>query len=152
MSCPPVLIRLATDDDLPDIQSCAVAAYSKYVDRIGQKPAPMLADFSNHIERSEVHVVIYQSSFAGYVVFYPDDDCVQLENIAIDPSFSGQGIGKRLIEYVEQMARDLGKQAVELYTNEAMKENLEIYPNLGYRETERRQQEGFRRVFFRKAV
>lgn len=152
MSSPPVLIRLATDDDLQDIQSCAVAAYSKYVDRIGQKPAPMLADFSTQIERGQVHVVIYQSSFAGYAVFYPDNDCVQLENIAIVPSFSGQGIGKRLIEYVEQVARDLGKQAVELYTNEAMTENLVMYPKLGYLEIERRQQEGFRRVFFRKAV
>ncbi len=152
MSYPSILIRLATVVDLQDVQSCARAAYSKYVDRIGQEPAPMLADFTTQIERGQVHVLICKSSFAGYVVFYPDKDCLQLENVAIAPSFSSQGFGKKLIEYVEQAARDTGKQAVELYTNEAMTENLSMYPKLGYIETERKQQIGFHRVFFRKTV
>lgn len=145
-------IRLASIDDLQDVQSCARAAYSKYIGRIGQEPAPMVADFAIQIERGQVFVVLYQSSFAGYVVFYKERDHVQLENVAIVPSYSSMGIGKKLIEYVEQAALDMGKHAVELYTNEAMTENLAMYPKLGYVETGRKQQMGFNRVFFRKTL
>ncbi len=41
---------------------------------------------------------------------------------------------------------------VRLYTNEAMAENLTYYPRHGYRETHRATQDGYRRVFFTKAV
>ncbi len=147
-----IQIRIATVDDLLDVQSCARKAYSKYVDRIGQEPAPMVAAFKRQIELDHVYVVMCRSLFAGYVVFYPEDDHIQLENVAIIPSYAGQGIGKKLIEFVEQKARDLDHQAVELYTNEAMTENLAMYPKLGYVEIERNQQMGFSRVFFRKHV
>ncbi len=145
-------IRLATIDDLPDIQSCARAAYAKYVERIGQEPAPMIADFANQIELGHVWTAFCGSSFSGYVVFYPEADHMHLENVAVVPAHLGKGIGKRLIKYVEHTAHKQGLNAVELYTNEAMTENLSMYPKLGYFETDRKQQDGFHRVFFRKLV
>ena len=33
-----------------------------------------------------------------------------------------------------------------------MTENLELYPRLGYREVDRREEDGFSRVFFRKRL
>jgi hypothetical protein len=50
------------------------------------------------------------------------------------------------------MARLDGLQAVELYTNEAMVENLAMYERMGYREIQRKHDAGFNRVFFRKAL
>jgi hypothetical protein len=41
---------------------------------------------------------------------------------------------------------------VRLVTNELMTENLEYYPRRGYAETGRGTQDGYRRVFFSKAV
>ena len=55
-------------------------------------------------------------------------------------------------EYAEKAARDNRLNAVELYTNEAMTENLAMYPSLGYLEIERKEQDGYKRVFFRKLV
>jgi Acetyltransferase (GNAT) family len=68
------------------------------------------------------------------------------------PEHSGKGLGRGLIGFVEHVARRDGFQAVELYTNEAMTENLAMYPKLGYRETHRKQDAGYNRVFFRKTV
>jgi hypothetical protein len=48
-------IRKATLDDFANVRSCAQAAYSKYVDRIGKAPAPMDADFAAQIEQGIVH-------------------------------------------------------------------------------------------------
>lgn len=147
-----IRIRLATGPDLQDVQLCAQAAYAKYIERMDQEPPPMVADFQQHIDLGHIHAAFYDSSFAGYVVFYPEREHMHLENVAIFPSRSGQGIGKMLVEYVEQAARKKGLVAVELYTNEAMTENLSMYPHLGYIETERKQQAGFNRVFFRKSI
>lgn len=46
----------------------------------------------------------------------------------------------------------MGLPAVELYTNEAMTENQAIYSKLGYVETEKKHQDGFNRVFYRKSL
>jgi hypothetical protein len=40
------IIRQAVSADLAEIESCAIAAYTMYVERIGKKPAPMVANFS----------------------------------------------------------------------------------------------------------
>ncbi len=112
----------------------------------------MHADFARQIAMGQVHVALFESSFAGYVVSYRELDHLHLENLAVLPAQVGKGIGKRLVEFVEQAAREQGLNAVELYTNEAMIENLLMYPKLGYLETDRKRQAGFDRVFFRKLV
>ena len=44
-------IRKARMKDLARIEACALAAYSPYVERIGRKPAPMVADFGAAVAR-----------------------------------------------------------------------------------------------------
>ena len=145
-------ISLATAQDLENIETCARKAYAQYVEKIGREPAPMTADFSDQIERGHIHVARYRSAFTGFVVFYQINDNLQLENIAVSPHWTGNGIGRKLIEFAEATARDTDLIAVTLYTNEAMTENLKMYSRLGYIETERKKQDGFARVFYRKSV
>lgn len=147
-----IQVRPALATDLADIQSCAVRAYTKYVERMGREPAPMHADFANQIAKGCVDIATCESRFAGYVVFYPEGDHVHLENVAVLPEYSGRGVGKHLIEHVERATREAGYEAVELYTNEAMTENLAMYLKIGYVEIDRRGEAGFNRVFFRKPV
>jgi GNAT superfamily N-acetyltransferase len=64
----------------------------------------------------------------------------------------GRGIGGRLLALAEDHTRRHGLHEVRLYTNEAMTENLAYYPRRGYVESHRAEQDGFRRVFFRKRV
>ncbi len=145
-------IRPGQMTDLGGIQKCAEAAYNKYVERIGKRPAPMVADFEEQICNGIVHVLSKDNVIAGYVAFYRRGDHVQLDSIAIDPAFQGIGYGIRLITFVETCAAETGANAVELYTNAKMTENLSLYPYLGYTETGRRHEDGFDRVFFRKAL
>jgi hypothetical protein len=130
-------IRKATLDDFANVRACARAAYSKYIDRIGKVPAPMDADFAAQIEQGIVHVALLERQFVGYVVFYREGDHVHLESVAVLPAKS---------------ARLAGLKAVELYTNEAMVENLAMYEKIGYKEIQRRRDAGFKRVFFRKSL
>ncbi len=145
-------IRFAKQNDLASVQLCAAVAYQPYVPRMGKKPAPMIADFSNLIDCQNLYVLEYSNQIVGYVVFHSKSDHMFLENVAVFPIHQGKGFGRKLIEFVEAQANQAGKSAVELYTNEKMTENFSYYLRHGYKETGRRNEDGFDRVYFRKCV
>ncbi len=145
------MIRPAILDDEAGIRECAESAYARYVAAIGRKPAPMVADFAAQIAAGEVYVATDEhNALQGFIVFFPQEGHMLLENVAVQPWASGRGIGKALIQFCEDEARRLGLDAVHLYTNEKMTANLSIYPKLGYVEVDRRSEDGFNRVFFEK--
>lgn len=149
-------IRPARPQDAQTLRILAQQGYGKYTVRIGKPPAPISADFDGHIARGEAFVLDLpqrqagQPQIAGYVICFAQGDALELDNLAVGAAHQGQGLGGALIRFVEARARLLGFSAVTLYTNVAMVENLRMYPYLGYRETGRRQQNGYDRVFFRK--
>ena len=61
-------------------------------------------------------------------------------------------MGRRLIEFAEAEARRQGYAALDLYTHEAMIENIGLYRALGYLETGRRVEHGYPRVYMRKPL
>ncbi|MCH9019241.1 MAG: GNAT family N-acetyltransferase [Proteobacteria bacterium] len=143
-------IRQAISADLDAVKRCAEEAYAKYVSRMGTKPAPMIADFAGQIGAKIVHVIVDDGSVLGFIVLYPRDDHIHVENVAVFPERGGRGIGGKLLAFAEHEARRLELPAVELYTNEKMTENLSLYRYLGYQEIGRRTEAGFSRVYFRK--
>ncbi|MDX1423296.1 MAG: GNAT family N-acetyltransferase [Kiloniellales bacterium] len=145
-------IRPATGGDLAHVQACAKAAYALYVARIGKAPAPMVADFQAQIAAGQVYVAEADGEVAGFVVLYPRRDHLHVENVAVFPARQGLGLGGALLAFAEQEARRRRLAAVELYTNAKMTENLALYPRLGYREIDRREEAGFSRVFYRKEI
>lgn len=145
-------MRRATTADLPDIQRLIDAAYGKYVERIGRAPAPMTADYAAAVRNSRVWLLHRREVLVGALVTEDRGDHLLLETVAVSPDAQGSGYGRRLLERAERDADELGLNEVRLYTNEAMTENLSFYPRHGYRETGRAVQDGFRRVYFAKAM
>jgi ribosomal protein S18 acetylase RimI-like enzyme len=145
-------IRQAAGPDITSVRAVVDAAYSGYVPRIGRAPAPMTADYETLTAAGEVWVGDEEGRVVGVLVIRASGDALELENVAVDPADQGRGHGRALVSFAESRARELGLEAVELYTNEAMVENLRLYPRLGYLETERRLEDGFQRVYFRKTL
>lgn len=147
------MIRLAHARDEVEIRHCAQQAYARYVPLIGRKPAPMVADFPAQIAAGRVYVATDdQGSFQGYIVFYAEGAHVLLESVAVLPSAAGRGVGRALIGFCEDAARQSGLKGVRLYTNEKMTDNLLIYPKLGYVQVAQRTENGFKRVYFEKSI
>lgn len=145
-------IRPARLGEHEAVAACVRAAYSKYVGRIGREPAPMLADYAALIDESVVYVLADGLVVAGVLVMKPIGNALLLENVAVSPSYQGLGLGRELIRFVEKHTRESGLHEVNLYTNELMRENIAFYERLGYREIDRRLDDGFRRVFMRKEL
>ena len=147
------MIRLAEANDEPEIRDCAEQAYARYVPMIGRKPAPMVADFVTQIAAGMVYVATDdQAIFQGFIVFYAEEEHILLENVAVLPSAAGRGVGRALISFCEDAARQRGMNGVHLYTNEKMTDNLSIYPKLGYVKVAQRTKDGFKRVYFEKTL
>lgn len=147
-----ILIKPADIKDSQAVSQCVDAAYAKYIKRIGKKPAPMLADYSALIGAGYVFVMFSESRLLGVLVTEPNADYLFIENIAVHPLYQGRGLGRRLMNYAEQIAANYGLEEIRLYTNELMIESIGFYRGLGYKETERRIDSGYSRVFMRKKL
>jgi len=147
-----VRTRLAVAGDVAALGAIATAAYQKYIPRMGHAPAPMTADYAQAVRDRQAWVAVEDGQVTGFVILVARPGYLLLENVAVLPAAQGRGIGGRLLGLAEQHARSLGRSEIRLYTNEAMTENLAYYPRRGYTETHRAEQDGFRRVFFRKPL
>ena len=145
-------LRLATAEDASTIADCVALAYSPWVARIGRKPWPMLQDYAAVVREALVTVAEVAGKIVGVLVLSITAEGLLIENVAVHPSWKGRGVGRALLQHAESEARRLGFRNLYLYTNELMVENIALYLRYGYREYERRQEQGFSRVFMRKAV
>jgi ribosomal protein S18 acetylase RimI-like enzyme len=111
----------------------------------------MLADYAALIRSGAVHV-LDGDPIAGVLVLIPEGDAVLVENVAVHPSRQREGLGRKLMRFVEEFARERGLRGIALYTNERMTENIAFYEGLGFEEVGRRLDDGYRRVFMRKEL
>ena len=88
----------------------------------------------------------------GLLVLIPEADAMLLDNVAVHPSAQGRGLGRQMMMFAEQAARDAGYKAIRLYTNAMMTENIALYARVGYVETHRGVEKGLHRVYMTKKL
>ncbi|KAJ5097001.1 hypothetical protein N7456_007722 [Penicillium angulare] len=145
----------ALPEHVPAIQAMIDAAYSKYIERIGKPPAPMLANYDEVIQTRDVFVLRNETQeIVGAIVLSVNVDThsVEVINLVVGPATQGRGYGRVLLECAEQVAQSQHCPVLTLYTNEKMYENLGMYVKMGFAETGRRTEDGFERVYFRKEL
>ncbi|MCH4870212.1 GNAT family N-acetyltransferase [Pseudomonas sp. TMW22089] len=146
------VIRRAGQGDAEAIAALVNQAYEPYIRRIGKKPGPMLDDYRQVVADTHTFVLEEGADLLGVLVMSLEDTGLLLINIAVQPRYKGKGIGKILMAFCERHALRNGCDAIRLYTHELMTENIAIYKKLGYQETRRATENGFARVFMRKAL
>lgn len=145
-------VRLAVDRDLSEIRSLVTEAYALYTPRIGHVAGPVLSDYAALIEGRAVHVLERAERIVGVLVMIEDERGLLLDNVAIRLDVQGKGFGRQLIDLAEELGRQKGYEVLRLYTNEVMVENLALYRWLGYVETHRVEENGYRRVYMKKRL
>ncbi|RGP77770.1 hypothetical protein FLONG3_4064 [Fusarium longipes] len=154
---PNLSLKRAQADDIPSIQAIVNAAYSKYIPRMNKPPAPMTANYQSILASPDHSVLIIQPTdeeVVGALILYHQQDTnhVQIDNVVVDSKAQGHGYGGLLMRYAEDFAKWRGCNALTLYTNVVMVENFRLYAKMGFVETERRTEDGFERVYFRKEL
>jgi ribosomal protein S18 acetylase RimI-like enzyme len=143
-------IRLAEAGDEAAVKAVIDAAFQPYIERIGVVPVPMEADHAANIAAGRVYVT--GDPIVGLLVLEAHEDHLYLDIIAVHPDAHGQGIGRRLLAFVDARARALGLAEVRLYTNAMMWENQKLYPRYGYELMERRVEGPYDRLHYRKRL
>ena len=82
------------------------------------------------------HVIaIENNTIAGVArLQFAEKNCTQLRYMAVDDAFQGQGVGRLIVEHMEQYAKE--NNAYELFLN-ARENAVRFYEKLGYKITEK---------------
>ncbi|KAJ5314061.1 pre-mRNA splicing factor [Penicillium atrosanguineum] len=150
-----ISITNATPENIPVIKDMVHAAYSKYIERIGKPPAPMTADYRVLMQTHEIFLLQKPNGkVMGSIMLRSDlpSNSIEINNLVVDPLAQGLGYGRILMSYAENIAKARGHSSLTLYTNVKMYENLGLYVKLGFTEMERKVEDGFERVYFRKPL
>ena len=76
-------IRPAGPEDAAAISDLVRASYTKYVERIGKEPAPMLEDYAALIGAGEVWASVEGEEVLGVLVMRPAEDHLFVDNVAV---------------------------------------------------------------------
>jgi GNAT superfamily N-acetyltransferase len=145
-------IRPAMFADADAVADVVNAAYRPYIPRIGKPPGPMLDDYPRRIADGQVWVLDDAGGVIGVLVLEETPDAFLLDNIAVRPDRHGEGLGRRLLAFAEAEAIRRGWNAITLYTNALMTDNISLYARIGYVETNRVAEKGFDRVYMVKGL
>lgn len=115
------------------------AAFEPYTNRLDRSVLPPLnVDYATEIRDAEVWVAESGASLVGAIIVEEVDDSLKIANIAVDPDFQGNGLGRGLLEFAESEARRRGYGKMILATHSALDENLSLYLHLGWAEVEKK--------------
>ena len=143
------MIRQADASDVAAAQDVLRAAFSPFIAVIGQKPAPMRADLAAAQQAGQLWLTADRMAL---MVCLPKGAAMELDILAVAPEAQGRGLGAAMVAHAEALARGAGLLEVTLYTNAAMIGAQRLYARLGFQLVERRQQDGFDRLFYRKPL
>jgi DNA-binding MarR family transcriptional regulator len=76
----------------------------------------------------------------------------ELKRMWVDPSWRGLGVGRRLLESLEALARENGARVLHLETNRTLKESIELYRRAGFSEVAPFNEEPYAHHWFEKAL
>ena len=124
-------IKQATREDAADIQDVLIAAYARWQERLDDLP-DVTGGVSEDIEADRTWVALDAGRVVGCLMGGMDDGRWHLANVAVHPEASGRGVGRRLIEHAEGLARASGASEMMLATHKDLPENITLYEHLGW--------------------
>jgi GNAT superfamily N-acetyltransferase len=145
-------IRRAGAAEAAAVAALVERAYAPWVAVIGRRPAPMDDDYGARCAAGEAFVLERDGAPAAIIVLEDAADHLWLDNVAVDPPWQGEGLGRALLAFADAEARRRGFAEVRLLTHQKMLANIALYTRLGYVETARRVEDGFARVFMAKRL
>ncbi len=95
--------------------------------------------------REAVFLALQDGRMAGCIFAMERTADVYIGKLAVEPELQGQGIGRQLMQAVEDFARSRDKPAIELQTRIELTANHATFARLGFRETGRTAHEGYDR-------
>ena len=116
------------------------AAFTPYVRALGRElPAAASAGFAEgwerfvaELERGDVYVALDGEQIVGTVRTKPQETALYIQQIAVDPSRQGTGVGSWLLARIDEVARSRALGGLSLETAEMAEANIRLYRRHGF--------------------
>jgi len=130
------VIEPARVHDIARLQSIEDAAGEAFralgMDTVADDDPPSEATLTEFIRTGRAWVYTQSGVVCGYLIAFDVDDCTHIEQVSVDPDYSGRGIGAALIEHLESVARERHRVALTLTTYRDVPWNGPYYSRLGF--------------------
>jgi GNAT superfamily N-acetyltransferase len=118
------------------INRLMLCVFTPYVQKLGREltagPYPWL---EAAISRGDVYVGLDETEIVGIVTTSRRGDELVIDQLGVDPTRQGAGIGSWLLKQIEQIARHDQMKALTLHTAEMRSDLLRLYNRHGFLET-----------------
>lgn len=126
----------ASLSQLEAINRLLLCAFTPYVQKLGRgQTTEPFQRLEAAISRGDVYVGLDETEIVGIVTTSRRGDELVIEQLAVDPTRQGAGIGSWLLKQIEQIARHDQVKALSLHTAEMMSDLLRLYNRHGFLET-----------------
>ncbi|HEX9372886.1 MAG TPA: GNAT family N-acetyltransferase [Roseiflexaceae bacterium] len=130
-----LVLREATEDDLPIIVAIIRAAFAEY-EGPPSPPSGVYRDSGERVlkkmESGRAALALLDGEPVGCAVYEPSEGYVYFGRLAVLPSYRHHKIGAALVSYVEERGRQIGMQYVRLGVRSGLPQLREWYELAGY--------------------
>lgn len=147
-----VVMRQATLDDTQSIRALTREAYAKWVPVIEREPVPMSIDYNEALKKHRFDLLFLDDKLAALIETSLNDDHLLIINIAVSPNHQGKGLGRKLMDHAETLAKTSGLSEIKLYTNQLFTGNVTFYSQLGYQVEREEEFKGGITVYMHKEI
>ena len=125
-------IRRGAAGDVDLIRSFTRAAYAKWIPLIGREPLPMAADYETALRQHRFDLLYKDGVLAALIETITRDDHLHIQNLCVSPKFQRLGLGRQLLNYAQEMAKQKNLPALRLDTNKYFTGNVDLYLRHGF--------------------
>jgi ribosomal protein S18 acetylase RimI-like enzyme len=128
-------IRLATLEEAALVHRVMQSAFAEYADVLNPPSGAnreTIADVEQAMCDGGAIIAWNDQTAIGSARFRLEPDYFYVGRVAVLPEYRGAGIGRALMEYLEQIAVEKGLLTIHLGVRMSLPQNLRFYEKLGY--------------------
>lgn len=132
------MIRKARKEDAAVILEVMLAAFQKY--ETDPYPSSALQETATSIEvdmDAGQKALLYKENDedVGMVRYELSEGELYFRRLSVIPAMQGKGIAKKLVNALEEIARQAGKQKIACRVRKSEKGNIQLYRSIGFERT-----------------
>ena len=120
-----ILVREAMEQDAPSIAHIEALSF-----KTPWSEEMILSEMKEPLSR--FYVAVAKDSIIGYFGFLHILDELHILNVAVDPDYRGQGVGKILMAHLLSVAKELSVHAITLEVRESNISAIHLYEKSGF--------------------
>ena len=148
-------------DPVDPLDAAAIASLGRYFDELDQRfesgfdaGDSIIADADSYRGRNGTFLLGHHGgeAMACGAVYRLAPSVAEIKRMWVSPSWRGLGLGRRMLEHLEEAGRSLGCEIVRLDTNSVLTEAIGLYQSAGYEPIARYNDNPFAKCWFEKPL